>query len=85
VTFLTFCGVVQRPRDKCCTKLRAYRRNLKVDDTFIWGGALLWSPYGIGQTIFILWFVSIFFFFFPRLISAAAHWMYTILPHMVWP
>jgi len=25
--------------------------------------------------IFILWFLSIFFFFFPRLISAAAHWM----------
>jgi len=36
--------------------------------------------------IFILWFLSIFFFFFfPRLILAAAHWMSTILPHMVWP
>jgi len=23
--------------------------------------------------------------FFPRLISAAAHWMSTILPHMAWP
>ena len=23
--------------------------------------------------------------FFPRLISAAADWMSTILPHMVWP
>ena len=29
-------------------------------------------------------FLSIFLFF-PRLISAAAHWMSTILPHMVWP
>ena len=28
---------------------------------------------------------SFFFFFFPRLISAAADWMFTILPHMVWP
>ena len=28
--------------------------------------------------IFMLWFLSIFFF--PRLISAAAHWMSTILP-----
>ena len=35
--------------------------------------------------IFILWFLSIFYPFFPRLISAAAHWMSTILPHMVWP
>ena len=25
------------------------------------------------------------FFFFPRLISAAADWMSAILPHMVWP
>jgi len=24
-------------------------------------------------------------FFFPRLISAVADWMYTILPHVVWP
>ena len=32
--------------------------------------------------ILMLWFLSSFF---PRLISAAAHWMSTILPHMVWP
>ena len=31
--------------------------------------------------IFMLWFLSSFF---PRLISAAAHWMSTIRPHMVW-
>ena len=36
--------------------------------------------------IFMLWFLSSSsIFFFPRLISAAAHWMSTILPHMVWP
>jgi len=36
--------------------------------------------------IFMLWFVlSIFLCFFPRLISAAAHWMSAILPHMVSP
>jgi len=38
--------------------------------------------------IFMLWFVlpsSSSFFFFPRLISAAADWMSAILPHMVWP
>ena len=47
----------------------------------------LWSLYGIGQTII---FSSCGFFlsssiFFPRLISAATHWMSTILRHMVWP
>ena len=36
--------------------------------------------------IFMLWFVLLLsFFFFPRLISAAADWMSAILPHMVWP
>jgi len=38
-----------------------------------------------GHYIFALWFPSSFFLsFFPRLISAAADWMSTILPHMVW-
>jgi len=47
-------------------------------------GSNLWSPYVIGQTIYIfmLWFVLLFL---SRLISAAADWMSTILPHMVWP
>jgi len=48
----------------------------------------LWPPYVIGQAIyiFILSFVlSFFLFFFPRLISAIADWMSTILAHMVWP
>jgi len=38
--------------------------------------------------IFALWFLlsSLFFLlFFPRLISAVADWMSTILLHMVWP
>jgi len=33
--------------------------------------------------IFMLWFVLLLFF--PRLISAAGDWMFTILWHMVWP
>jgi len=47
---------------------------------------LLWSPYGIGQTIIFLpcGFFLLLSFFFPRLISAA-DWMSTILPHVVWP
>ena len=35
--------------------------------------------------IFILWFLSIYLLFFPRLISVAAYWMSTILWYMVWP
>ena len=46
----------------------------------------LWSPYVIGQTI-VFSCCGLFFLllFFPRLISAAADWMSTILRHMVWP
>jgi len=50
---------------------------------------LLWSPYGIGQTIIFLpcdfYLSSSLLLFFPRLISAVGDWMSTILPHMVWP
>ena len=46
---------------------------------------LLWSPYGIGQTIIFSCCGSFFLSFFPRLISAVGDWMSTILPHMVWP
>ena len=39
-----------------------------------------------GHYIFALWFLlSSSSFFFPRLISAIADWMSTILLHMVWP
>jgi len=30
-------------------------------------------------------FLSIFYLFFPRLISAVGDWMFAILPHMAWP
>jgi len=36
-----------------------------------------------GHYIFAMWFISSSFF--PRLISAVADWMSTILPHMMWP
>jgi len=47
--------------------------------------ATLWNR--AGHYISALWFLSFFFLlsFFPRLISAAADWISTILPHMVWP
>jgi len=37
-----------------------------------------------GHYIFALWFFF-FLLLFPRLISAVADWMSTILQHMVWP
>ena len=49
---------------------------------------LLLPPYGIGQAIISsscgFFFLSSFFFF-PRLFSAVADWMSTMLPLMVWP
>ena len=49
--------------------------------TFYSTELLLWSPYGIGQTIiFALWFLLLLLSFFPRLISAVADWMSAILP-----
>jgi len=45
-------------------------------------------PYVIGQAIIFLpcgFFYLSASFFFPRLFSAVADWMSTILPHMVWP
>jgi len=39
---------------------------------------------GCGHYIFALWFLSSSFFI-PRLISAVADWMFTILRHMMWP
>jgi len=38
-----------------------------------------------GHYIFVLWFLLSSSFFFPRLFSAVADWMSTILPHTVWP
>jgi len=47
--------------------------------------ACLWPPYVIGQAIIFLpcgfFLLLLFLSFFPRLISAAADWMSTILPH----
>ena len=46
---------------------------------------LLWSPYGIGQTIIFSSCRLFFFsssFLFPRLISAVAEWMSAILVHL---
>jgi len=45
--------------------------------------AALWN--GAGHYIFAMWFLSFFFFYSLPKISAVAHWMSTILLHMVWP
>jgi len=48
---------------------------------------IIMAAYEIGQAIIFSSMVSAIFFFllFPRLISAVADWMSTILPHTVWP
>jgi len=49
---------------------------------------LLWPPYVIGGPLYYCPVISFYLsssFFIPRLISAAAGWMSTILWHMVWP
>ena len=59
-----------------------------ADIIFCSGGDFLLLLYGRpmeeGRSFYFHAVVSIFFYLFPRLISAAAHWMSTILPHMVW-
>ena len=70
-----------------CTKLSWSRIALKhrikteIIMTALWNTA--------GHYILVLWFHSFFFLllssFYPRLISAVADWMSTILLHMVWP
>jgi len=44
--------------------------------------AALWNR--TGHYIFAPWFLSSLVSFFPRLISAVAEWMSTILRHMMW-
>jgi len=39
----------------------------------------------VDHYIFAMWFLFFLFSFSPRLISAAADWMSTILLHTVWP
>jgi len=52
-----------------------------LDNHFIM--AALWNR--AGHYIFALWFLSFCLLFCPRLISAAADWICTVLLHMVWP
>jgi len=59
--------------------------NISCGSSAVATRTFLWSPYVIWQTIiFSCCGLFFFFLFFPRLISAAADWMSTILRHMVW-
>jgi len=42
-------------------------------------------PMEYGRPLYFCPVISIFFLFFPRLISAVRDWMFTTLTHMVWP
>jgi len=46
---------------------------------------LLWPPCVVDAALYFCPTVSLFYLLFPRLISAAADWMATILRHMAWP
>jgi len=68
------------PADKTETEKKIDSRQNKTDSIPVTQvSCLLWPP--CVADIFVLFF----FFCFPRLISAVADWMSTILPHMVWP
>jgi len=49
--------------------------------------SFLWPPFVADADIISLscFFFLLYFSFFPRLISAVADWMFTLLLHMVWP
>jgi len=74
------CSHWSRPHNKYSLQYLYWNRlstiNLFMAD--LWQ-AIIFLPCGF----FLL--SSIYLFFFPRLISAAADWMSTILRHMVWP
>ena len=53
------------------------------DFTMILKDLNLWSPYVIGQIIYIFILSFVLLSFFPRIISAVGDWMSAILPHMV--
>jgi len=48
-------------------------------------GSIYGRPMEQGRPLYFCPVVTSFFLFFPRLISAVADWMSTILPHMMWP
>ena len=86
--------LIQCPRTQAhpCTTKRTYTHqgpnncyNSLLLRTLMCRRQLLWPPNRAGHHILQLWFLSSFFFFFyPRLFSAVADGMSTILPHMVW-
>jgi len=76
----------QRICSKFSLKTPHYQHcDLPLIAIFVSNCRLLWPPC-IADIIFLPFFsIFISFFVFPRLISAAADWMSTILRHVVWP
>ena len=73
------CGILQLPWYEH-VPVKLYN-GCKAANKLIW----LWPPYVIGQAIIFLPCGLFLSSFFPRLMSAAADWMSTILRHIVWP
>jgi len=76
------------PISESCShhRLQSFQR-LTVFDFRSLSLFFLWPPCVADADIifFVLWFLLSSSIFFPRLFSAVADWMSTILPHMVWP
>ena len=77
--------VLRRKADTLNTNLASSFRPLLVGHSYLWppcvaDADILFLPCG-----FFLSSIFFYLFFIPRLISAAADWMSTILLHMVWP
>jgi len=80
-----FSCVVETAREYGCQKWRPCSRAVDTGIEMC-GNGFLWSLYGIRQAIIFLpcgFFLLLLSFFIPRLISAAANWMSTILLHLM--
>ena len=79
---------IQQQFAVCCSSRNSWRNLARYSATNILNNYIIKVALcnRADHYIFALWYVSIFFiFFFRRLISVAADWMSTILPHVMWP
>ena len=80
--------------DTHCTRKHKYRHNEPITQVEICLITVIMAAlcsrcghyiFVLFLSIFLPFFLSFFLFLFPRLISAIADWLFTILLHMAWP